>query len=312
MERRKFLKTAALGSVVGAISLQSEAFAANNNVINTPAQSDYDLIAVMGGEPEVMYARAIESFGGMKQFVKPGNRVIIKPNIGWDRLPEYAANTNPKLVTAVIKDCLAAGAGEVGVFDNSCDEWRLCYKSSGIEEAVTAAGGKMLFGHEERYYRQVNIPNAKRLKTAKIHEAILDCDAWINIPILKNHGGARMTVAMKNYMGIVWDRRFMHSNDLQQCIADLTLINPKPALTIVDAYRIMTQNGPKGRSAADVQTPKALFMGKDFVALDTAAVTFFNQYQTMPLAEVGHIIIGNEMKIGTTNIDNLRINRIRI
>ena len=311
MERRNFIRTATLGGIAGAIGLQSgEAFAKNNNT--TALQQGYDLVAVMGGEPEVMYARAIESLGGIKQFVKSGSRIVIKPNIGWDRPPEFAANTNPKLVTAVIKDCLAAGAREVAVFDNTCDEWRPSYKSSGIEEAAVAAGAKILYGHEERYYREVNIPGAKRLKTAKIHEAILDYDAWINIPILKNHGGARMTVAMKNYMGIVWDRRYMHSNDLQQCIADITLIPQKPVLTIVDAYRIMTQNGPKGRSEADVQTPKALFMGVDFVAVDTAAVRFFNQYKSMPLEDVSHIIIGNEMKIGTTNIDNLRINRIRI
>ena len=310
MERRNFIKTAALGGIVGTLGLQSGKVFAESNA---PAQTlPYDLIAVMGGEPEVMYAKAIESLGGIKQFVKPGNRVIVKPNMGWDRAPEFAANTNPKLITAIIKDCLAAGAKEVGVFDNTCDEWRLCYKNSGLEDAVQAAGGKILFAHEEKYYREVNIPAARRMKKAKIHEAILDYDAWINVPVLKNHGGANMTVAMKNYMGIVWDRRFMHSNNLQQCIADLTLISQKPVLTIVDAYRIMTQNGPKGRSIADVQTPKALFMATDFVATDTAAVKFFSQYKNMPLETVGHIIIGNEMKIGTTDIDKLRVNRIRI
>ena len=140
MERSKFIKTIALGSVAGALSLQSEnAFAKSNNIA-APAQLPYDLVAVMGGEPEVMYARAIASLGGISQFVKQGNRVIIKPNMGWDRPPEFAANTNPKLMTAIIKDCLAAGAREVGVFDNSCDEWRLCYKNSGLEDAVQAAG----------------------------------------------------------------------------------------------------------------------------------------------------------------------------
>ena len=312
MERSKFIKTIALGSVAGALSMQSEnAFAKSNNVA-APAQLPYDLVAVMGGEPEVMYARAIASLGGISQFVKQGNRVIVKPNMGWDRPPEFAANTNPKLITAIIKDCLAAGAREVGVFDNTCDEWRLCYKNSGLEDAVKAAGGKILFAHEERYYREVNIPQAKRMKTCKIHEAILDYDVWINVPVLKNHGGAKMTVAMKNYMGIVWDRRFMHSNDLQQCIADITLMQKKPVLNIVDAYRIMTQNGPKGRSIEDVQTPKALFMGTDIVAVDTASVRFFSQYKAMPLEEVGHIIIGDEMKIGTTNINNLRVNRITL
>jgi len=309
MERRKFIKAASLGSIAGVLSMQSgNAFTESNNAQQLP----YDLVAVMGGEPEAMYASAIASLGGIRQFVKQGNRVIVKPNMGWDRQPEFAANTNPKLVVAVIKDCLAAGAREVAVFDNTCDEWRASYKNSGIEDAVVAAGGKILFGHEERYYREVNIPGARRMRTAKIHEAILDYDVWFNVPVLKNHGGAKMTVAMKNYMGIVWDRRYMHSNNLQQCIADLTLIPQKPVLNIVDAYRIMTQNGPKGRSEADVQTPKALFMGKDIVAVDTAAVRFFNQYKSMPLEEVGHITIGDEMKIGTMNIDNLRVNRIRL
>ncbi len=312
MERRKFIKTAALGSLAGAFGLKSGKLLANNVAATSAPAPAYDLVAVMGGEPEVMYAKAIASIGGIKQFVKPGQRVVVKPNIGWDRMPELAANTNPKLVAAVIKDCLAAGAKEVGVFDHTCDEWRACYKNSGIEEAVKAAGGKMLFGHEEKYYREVSIPNGKRMKTAKIHEAILDYDVWINIPILKNHGGAKMSIAMKNYMGIVWDRRFMHANDLQQCIADLTLIAAKPALTIIDAYRIMTQNGPKGKSEEDVQTPKTMFVATDFVAADTAAVKFFNQYKKMPLNEVGHIVYGDEMKIGTTDIDKLRINRIKI
>ena len=312
MERRKFLKTAALGGIAGVINLKNSAAIAKPAATPTPAAPPYDLVAVMGGEPEVMYAKAIDALGGIKQYVKPGQRVVVKPNIGWDRLPEFAANTNPKLIIAIIKDCLAAGAKEVSVFDHTCDEWRACYKNSGIEEAVKQAGGKMLFGHEEKYYRQVSIPQAKRLKTAKIHESILDCDVWINVPILKTHGGAKMTIAMKNYMGLVWDRRFMHSNDLQQCIADLTLIKPKPALTIVDAYRIMTQNGPKGMSEKDVLTPKSMFVSSDIVAVDAASVAFFNQYKKMPLADVGHIIIGEEMKIGTTGIDKLKVHRIRI
>ena len=309
MDRSKFIKTVALGSVAGALSLKSEKTFATQS---TSAQLPYDLVAVMGGEPEVMYARGIESLGGIRQFVKQGNRVVVKPNMGWDRPPEFAANTNPALVAAIIKDCLAAGAAEVAVFDNTCDEWRLCYKNSGLEDAVQAAGGKILFAHEERYYREVTIPGARRLRTCKLHEAILDYDVWINVPVLKTHGGARMTVAMKNYMGIVWDRRFMHSNNLQQCIADITLHPKKPVLNIVDAYRIMTQNGPKGRSIEDIQVAKALFMSPDIVAVDTAAVRFFNQYKTMPLEDVSHITIGNEMKIGTTNIDNLRVNRIRL
>ncbi len=310
MERRNFLKAAILGSIAAGFSLKSNILSAQSKTNNTA--NNYDLVAVMGGEPEEMYSKAIEALGGMKKFVKPGQTVVVKPNIGWDKTPEFAANTNPMLVAAIIRDCLKAGAKEVVVFDHTCDDWAACYKNSGIEDAVKAAGGKMAFAHEEKYYREVKLPQGKRLTVTKVHEAILDSDVWINVPILKNHGGAKMSIALKNNLGIVWDRRYFHANDLQQCIADCALLEKKPTLNIVDAYRIMTKNGPKGRSESDVQIAKALFMSTDIVAIDTAAVKFFDQFEKMPLANVGHINIANDLNIGTSNIDKLKIHRIKM
>lgn len=310
MERRNFLKTAILGGIAGAVQLKGSTLLAGDKMSVSSAN---DLVAVMGGEPAAMYKKGIEAMGGMARFVKKGDKVVVKPNIGWDKRPEFAANTNPDLVSAIVKDCLAAGASEVIVFDHTCDEWQACYKNSGIEASAKAAGAKIAFAHDEKYYRTIQIPNGIRLKEAKIHESILDCDIWINVPVLKNHGGARMTIAMKNFMGIVWDRRFWHSNDLQQCIADCSTISKMPVLNIVDAYRIMTQNGPKGKTIEDVQNPKALFMSTDIVAVDTAAVKFFTQFRSdMRLEDVSHIGIGEKMKIGTTDIDKLKVERIRL
>ena len=313
MERRNFLKTAILGSIAGVAGLKSTRLLALNTSSREEAKqsgSFPDLVAVMGGEPEQLYARAIQEMGGMKRYIKPGMKVVVKPNIGWDKKPEFAACTNPGLVAAIVRDCLAAGASEVKVFDHTCDQWRGCYENSGIQEAVLQAGGKMVNAHEERDYRETDLPAGIRMKKAKIHEALLDCDAWINVPILKNHGGARMTICMKNYMGIVWDRRYIHSNDLQQCIADAATFAKRPVLNIVDAYRIMTQNGPKGRSLEDVQTPKALFMSSDIVAVDTAATQFFNQFSSMSIQDASHIVLAEKHKLGTTNLDKLNIKRI--
>ena len=170
----------------------------------------------------------------------------------------------------------------------------------------------MAFAHEEKYYRTVSLPKGKRLKEAKIHEAILDCDVWFNVPVLKNHGGAKMTVSMKNYMGIVWDRRFWHSNDLQQCIADCSTYTKKPALNIVDAYRVLKTNGPKGRSENDVAMGKALFMSPDPVAVDTAAVKFFAQIQEIDIDTVTHLAKAQELKSGTMDLDSLNIKRVRL
>ena len=313
MERRNFLRTAVLGTIAGVAGIKNSKLLAWNNRpgAETPQPDGIpDLVAVMGGEPGQLYARAIQEMGGMKRYIKPGMKVVVKPNIGWDKAPEFAACTNPILVAAIVRDCLAAGASEVKVFDHTCDQWRGCYENSGIQEAVLQAGGKMVNAHEERDYRETDLPAGIRMKKAKIHEALLDCDAWINVPILKNHGGARMTICMKNYMGIVWDRRYIHSNDLQQCIADAATFAKRPVLNIVDAYRIMTQNGPKGRSLEDVQTPKALFMSSDIVAVDTAATQFFNQFSSMSIQDASHIVLAEKHKLGTTNLDKLNIKRI--
>ena len=112
MDRRDFLKTVAITGA--ALTIQrSEAMEVLTQTINKANGSNPDLVAVMGGEPEEMFRRAISELGGMKQFVKPGQKVVVKPNIGWDKVPELAGNTNPKLITEIIKQCFAAGAKEV-------------------------------------------------------------------------------------------------------------------------------------------------------------------------------------------------------
>jgi uncharacterized protein (DUF362 family) len=271
-----------------------------------------DLVAVMGGEPEAMLDKALEALGGIGKYIKKGQKVVIKPNIGWDRTPELAGNTNPLLIKALVKRCLDAGASKVTVFDHTCDNWLKCYKSSGIEAAAKEAGAVVLPGNDEKYYKSVTIPGGVKIKEAKIHEALLEADAWINVPILKNHGGAKFSCAMKNMMGIVWNRQVFHSNDLQQCIADLCTYQKKPVLNIVDAYRMMHQNGPQGKSAADVATIKSMLVSPDIVAIDTAALGLFNQVKKLEMAAVGHIGKGEALKLGSTNLEKLNIKRIKI
>lgn len=306
MKRRSFI----LAGITSGLSFSSLKLALSSNHIHTEKTSN--LVAVMGGTPQEMLIAAINNLGGINNFVKPGQNIVIKPNIGWDRKPEMAANTNPELISTLIKLCLEAGAKNVTVFDHTCDNWQRCYQASGIAAAVKAAGGVMAPGNDEVYYKEVEIPQGINLKKAKIHKALLDADAWINVPILKNHGGAKMTIAMKNYMGIVWDRGYFHQNDLQQCIADICTWNKKPVLNIVDAYRVMRQNGPQGKSEADTVLLKTLIASTDIVAVDTAAVKFFNQVENMELAAVGHLAKGEQHKLGTTNLDKINIKRIKL
>jgi len=276
------------------------------------SRSSVDLVAVMGGEPAPMLNRMLAEYGGIETFVKKGAKVVLKPNIGWDKTPELGANTNPEVVGEMVKLCMAAGAAEVQVFDNTCDNWQRCYASSGIEAAVKAAGGKMVPAADKSYYVEVPLPGGEKLKNARIHQSILDCDVWFNIPVMKHHSGAKMSIAMKNYMGIVYDRQIFHSTDLQQCIADVATYDKKPALHIVDAYRVMVQNGPRGKSENDVVLLKSLLASADPVAVDTASVKMFAQAKPMILANVSHIGKGEALGLGTTNIDTLNVKRIRM
>lgn len=306
MRRRNFVTgVAAAGLLSGSrLSLGSASY-----LFNSISPLPFDLVAVKGGEPEIMFDNAIQSLGGMKSFVKKGQKVVVKPNIGWDASPERGANTNPGLVGKIVKACFEAGARQVAVFDNTCDNWTNCYRNSGIEKAVKDAGGTLVGGNSKSYYQQIEIKQGIKLKSAEVHELILDSDVFINVPVLKHHSSAELSLAMKNLMGIVWDRGYWHRNNLHQCIADFASWR-KPDLNIIDGYRVMMRNGPKGVSEKDVVLAKQLLISTDIVAIDAAATKIWNP--KMEPSEVDHIRIASEMKIGTMDLAALRINRIKL
>ncbi|MFZ5951067.1 MAG: DUF362 domain-containing protein, partial [Candidatus Rifleibacteriota bacterium] len=276
--------------------------------VSVKPASGPDLVAVRGGEPAQMFDLAIAAMGGIEQFGKAGNKVVVKPNIGWARTPAEAANTNPDLIGHIVKLCLKAGAKEVKVFDNTCNEWQQCYQLSGIEKAVIEAGGVLIPANSESYYTEIGLPNGKQLKQAMVHKAWLEADAVINVPILKDHGSARMTSVMKNLMGIVWDRRYYHRTDLHQCIADFATFDKKPVLNVVDAYNIMMQNGPRGTGLADVAQKKALIMSRDMVAADAAAAAILG----VDVTDIPYIAMANELGVGENDLKKLKIERLSV
>ena len=307
MQRRDFIK---LGFAVGAgfslktlsglfpVAYADEVPASTG----TPA-----LVAVRGGDRVAMLDAALAALGGIAAFVKPGQSVVIKPNCGWDKGPELSANTHPSLVGHMVKLCKQAGASKVVVFDHTCDNWQLSYRNSGIQDAVEAAGGEMISGADESLYRDHDNPAARNLKHAKVHSAILDSDVFINMPVLKHHGGARMTACMKNAMGLVWDRGFFHSHDLHQCIADSVLLR-RADLNVLDAYAPMLRNGPKGKDANDLIHTQALLAGTDIVAVDAAASKLLGNAD----GDVRHIDLAASMGLGEKDLTKVNIRRISL
>lgn len=308
--RRDFLKTGlALGAVLSSSGLSrilAEEPSAGSKLPVVAGKRPV-LVAVRDGDRAVMLDRAMTEFGGIEAFVKPGQTVLIKPNMGWDVPPERAGNTHPELVSRLVVLCLGAGAKSVSVFDNPCDQWQRAYENSGIASAAAAVGARVINGKDESLYREIDIPLGVKLRRAKVHELVLDSDVFFNVPVLKHHSGALMTAAMKNLMGVVWDRRYYHTHDMPQCIADFVTA-VRPTLNIIDAYHPMVRNGPRGLSAEDVVTMRTLLASTDIVAIDAAAAKMLGHEP----ADVRHVKLAGEMGLGVIDLGAVDIRRIRL
>lgn len=306
MKRRDFLKTSAGAGLAAGAALSFGGYEKLWSAV--PALPKYDMIALMGGEPDAMFDLGIQELGGMGTFVQKGQKVLIKPNIGWDVPPDMGGNTNPLLVKRIIEHCFKAGAKEVYVFDHTCDNWEGCYKTSGIEKSAKSAGAKVVPANSESYYHEVKIPEGVKLKSTKVHELLLDTDVFINVPVLKVHNSTRMTCSLKNMMGAVWDRGYWHANNLNQCIADYALFEKKPSLNVVDCYNVMVKNGPRGVSGDDVVKMKSQIISSDWVAADAAAAKMLG----VETERVEYIAIAHKMGLGNMKLDSLNIKRIKL
>jgi uncharacterized protein (DUF362 family) len=266
-----------------------------------------DLVVARAGEPEALVRRALAALGGMEKFVSPGQDVIVKPNICVAyHTYEYAATTNPWVVGAIVKLALEAGARRVRVMDapfgGTAEEG---YVKSGIREQVEAAGGQMEFMPGFKYVT-TEIPRALDLHSTDIFGDILKADVVINVPIAKHHSLAKLTLGMKNLMGVIRDRQAMHVN-LGQRLADLTS-RIRPAVTVVDAVRILMANGPTGGSLDDVKKLDTVIASPDIVAADSYAATLFD----LRPDDLDYIRAGAAMGLGRSDLGQLKIEEINV
>ena len=311
MKRRQFVATI---STAAATLPFGDLFAETKSKKGLP-----DMVAIRNGEPGEMFDRAIAEMGGMARFVKKGQTVVIKPNIGWDRTIDYGSNTNPELVARVVKHCFDAGAKEVLCFDKTCGEnWNERYEMSGIKDAVEKNGGKMVTGQISSMFVEQKIPRGVSLKSAKVHKLAINPDVFINIPVLKHHSGAKITCAMKNYMGCIDDRQWWHRNDLPQCIADYATYQ-KTTLTIVDAYRVMLKGGPRGSNPKFAPVVKYQLISTDIVAADVASTQIFSAVakqfkigQPYELSDIKYIAHAVKLGVGTDDLTKLNVKKIAL
>ncbi len=263
------------------------------------------LAAVEGESPYAITREAVALLGGMKRFVGKGDKVVIKPNIGWDRTPEMAACTNPEVVKALVELVLEAGAKKAIVIDNTTNQAKRCYVRSGIQEAVRQAGGDMLFVDDHRIKKTA-------LKGAWIKEwdvvlDVIEADKVINVPIAKHHSLCRLTLGMKNWLGATGGARNQFHQELDKAVVDLAAFF-KPELTVLDAYRILVRNGPQGGRVSDTQLVKTVVAGTDPVAVDAMGATFFN----VAPRELPYLGLARERGLGEFDLGKVRLEKRKI
>ncbi len=266
-----------------------------------------DLVVARGGEPEAMVRRALAALGGMEQFVKSGDDVVIKPNICVAyHTYEYAATTNPWVVGTLVKLALEAGARRVRVMDypfgGSAEQ---AYVKSGIQEQVEASGGQMEIMTKFKFV-DTTIPDGVDLQRCKIYDGVLKADVLIDVPIAKDHGLAKLTLGMKNLMGVIYDRPAMHRN-LGQRLADLSS-RVQPTLTVVDAVRMLMKHGPTGGNLDDVKQADTVIASPDIVAADSYTATLFG----MRPEDLAYVRAGTAMGLGRSDLKTLKIEEVNV
>ncbi|MFZ5450445.1 MAG: DUF362 domain-containing protein [Thermodesulfobacteriota bacterium] len=303
MERREFLKQlAAFSAVAGAgrwMVMPQELWAMS------PKEKPQPVLAkAQGTNYAQITGEAIQALGGMKKFVHPGEMVVVKPNMAWDRAPELAANAHPDVVRQVVALCLEAGAKKVKVLDHTCHDARKAYKNSGIQDAVLSLKDPRAVVEfvDPRGFVEMKVEGAKALKKWYFYKEILEADRFINIPIAKQHSESRLTMCLKNMMGAIGGWRGRIHVGLHQNIADMNLIL-RPDLHVLDATRILVANGPSGGRQEDVRVKNLVFAGPDPVALDAYGTTLFE----LKPGDIGYITKAHALGRGEMDLQKIKV-----
>jgi len=263
------------------------------------------MVVVENGSPEQLVDAAMKELGGMQRFISRGDVVVVKPNIGWDRVPQQAANTNPDLVKRVAELCFDAGAKKVIVTDVSCNDPRRCFQRSGIAASAGAVGAEVILPEEHRF-RNYRL-GGELLSVWPVLVPMVETDKIINLPIVKHHNLCRATLGLKNWYGMLGGRRNQLHQNIELGITDLANFI-RPTLTILDAYRILISNGPQGGNLDDVRTMKMLIAGTDPVAIDSFGAALLD----IEIGGLPYLNLAEKRGLGVVDYTGLDVRNIRL
>jgi uncharacterized protein (DUF362 family) len=268
-------------------------------------------VSVVRGDRGPATRAAVDLIGGIKSVVRPGDRVVIKPNMSFARHPEQAANSHPEVVRELVVMCLEAGAAAVRVLDHTLNMAENCLALSGIASAVEAVRPGLVAGISDGdLYRAVDIPGGRVMTGTDVMKEVLEADKLIAAPVAKSHGGAGVSLSLKGMMGLVFDRWSMHRKGLHASIVDVASVL-KADLTVIDGSRVLSTNGPGG--PGKVIQSNTIIASKDMVAADAQAVASFEFWgKTLKPADVEHIRLAHKQGLGRMDLHRLKVKTVSV
>ena len=274
---------------------------AHKNNFAVPADASLpQLVIGQGDDPRALVRAVVERLGGIRRFISRGDVVAVKPNAGWDRAPEQAANTNPDVVRETIRLCYEAGAKQVIVADVPVHEPHSAFERSGIAAAARAEGATIVLP-EPRRFKEADLGDF--LGVWPVLEPFLSAGKLINLPIAKHHNLTGATLGMKNWYGILGGQRQRLHQHIHESLADLAAFM-RPTLTILDAWRVLVRNGPSGGSLGDVELKKTLIAGTDPVAIDACAA---KAYWNLDAASLPYLGLAAGRGLGAVDFERLLV-----
>lgn len=259
--------------------------------------TDVQFAVAHGSDAQAMVRAAAGELGGIEKFIRKGDKVILKPNVAFDRPPKLGATTSPETLAAVARLVHEAGASEIRILDNPINSPEGCFTKSGIRAAVAELATEMrveLILPQASQFERIRIGGPVLTNWEMFYKPFAGADKVIGIAPLKDHNLCHASMTMKNWYGLLGGRRNQFHQDIHGVIADLAMMMT-PTLVILDATRILTRNGPTGGSMADVKPGRTIVAGVDHVAVDAYGAQVLLERD---LAELDYLRQAHERGIG--------------
>ncbi len=230
--------------------------------------------------------------------VKPSETVVIKPNIVRPVAPEKGITTDARVVEAIIKILQDKGVGDIIIAEGGNPGTDKAFKKLGYRDLEKEYGVGLVNLNKDNF-ETVRIQEAVALHEAKVAKTILECDALINVPKLKIHHMAQVTLSLKNLMGVIVDNRGLVMHDMiHEKIVDLASLF-KPVLNVVDG----AIGAEKDEVVGDPVESNVVIAGSDMVAVDAVG----SGVMGLDPKSIKHIEQAASRGMGVSNINQIRV-----